>query len=95
MIKVAYTMAGGLEILERETVHKGHLGRLVKGSPSRKRWWKVTGNYMTPSGLQEFTVEPKLKCFLHELRPFIEAEMKADALLTGGISDIKWTAVGR
>ena len=95
MIKVAYTMEGGLEILVRETVHKGHLGRLVKGSPSRKRWWKVTGSYMTPQGLQEFTVEPVAKCYLAELKPFIENEMRADALLTGGLSDVKWTAVGR
>lgn len=94
MIKVQYDMKNGLQILEHETVHKVR-GRVVAGSPRRKRRWTVKGSYWTPSGVQEFTVAPKKKCHLTDLSPAIEAAVREDRELTGSVDDIKWTAIGR
>ena len=83
MFKVSYIETTG------PVVH----GRGLAGR--QRRQWVIKGSYDTPQGPQEFIIKPKKSCFLLELADLIEAEMNRDREITGGISNIKWTAVGR
>ena len=62
---------------------------------SRKRWWTITGSYVTPQGKQEFSVKSPKKCRLPDMQRSVARSLREDAALTGGIDAIEWTATGR
>jgi len=61
----------------------------------RKRWWTVTGTYLTPQGRQEFSTKSPKKCHLADISPSLVAAVRQDEADTGWVDEIEWTAIGR
>lgn len=61
----------------------------------RRRRWKVTVTYQTPSGPQKLKVAPKQKCMLTDITKFIDQAIRDDVARTGNVWDITWEAIGK